>query len=172
MGIIGLSFGMSMTSSTNKIAAIVFIIIPIGILAFIIAREILCWYWKINEILRRLESQEEKLDHYLKAIDSKLSIICEKGINVKVVTDIDSQTSSDDIREAIRKDSLAESNKSFSGISKEYKSNKNEVDENETDVDFVAEYEDVPPVESKPGFMDIMKKRRYIRNLFSKDKDK
>jgi hypothetical protein len=172
MILFGLNFRENTAFSTSNTAVTLVLIVCFGILLFFLVREILCWYWKINEILRRLESQEEKLDHYLKAIDSKLSIICEKGINVKVLTDIDSQTSSDDIREAIRKDSLAESDKSFSGISKEYKSNKNEVDENETGVDFVSEYEEAFRSGSKQSIMEIMKKRRYVRDLFSKDKDK
>lgn len=40
----------------------VFIIIIVCFLVFLIAREFMCWYWKINKMVSLLESIDEKLN--------------------------------------------------------------------------------------------------------------
>lgn len=45
------------------ISLVVFIVISIGI--FLICRELICWYWKINESLRVQKEIASKLDEII-----------------------------------------------------------------------------------------------------------
>ncbi|MFH1328911.1 MAG: hypothetical protein ABIH76_08770 [Candidatus Bathyarchaeota archaeon] len=38
------------------------IIVIVCLFVFLIARELVCWYWKLNKIVSLLESIDEKLD--------------------------------------------------------------------------------------------------------------
>lgn len=62
---------------------------------FFVFREIACWYWKINDIIYRLNSIENRLDNQLEIINNKLSYICENGINVRVVSQVPYNTVDD-----------------------------------------------------------------------------
>lgn len=45
---------------------------------FILARELVCWYWKVNEIaglLRNVDKTLESIDNRLESIDSRLASI-------------------------------------------------------------------------------------------------
>ena len=67
----------------------------IVILIFLAVREIFCWYWKINTIIDDLEIMNNNLEDRLESIDKKLSQICKNGINVKIISDINADTTDD-----------------------------------------------------------------------------
>ena len=46
-----------------------FIGIGVTLIVFLICREIICWYWKINKIVELLERQNELLEKNLKSKD-------------------------------------------------------------------------------------------------------
>lgn len=65
------------------------------IMIVLLIREILCWYWKINTIIDHLELMNDNLEDRLESIDKKLSQICNNGINVKIISDINADTTDD-----------------------------------------------------------------------------
>lgn len=65
------------------------------IMIVLLIREILCWYWKINAIIEHLELMNDNLEDRLESIDKKLNHICKNGINVKIISDIDADTTDD-----------------------------------------------------------------------------
>lgn len=44
------------------------VLLAVGVLLLI--RELVCWYWKLNEITRRLADQEEHQAHMAEALDA------------------------------------------------------------------------------------------------------
>lgn len=67
--------------------SIVVLLIFAFILLVIILREINSWYWKINEMLVKLESLETKVESQLVNINDKLQYLCEKGIRINTFED-------------------------------------------------------------------------------------
>jgi len=53
----------------NDVQIVAFVVvIGISILIFLVLREVLTWYWKINKIVGILENQTELLSKIIKAI--------------------------------------------------------------------------------------------------------
>lgn len=48
-------------NTVANVLPILFIILIVGIFVFLICRELLCWYWKINRTIELLESIDKKL---------------------------------------------------------------------------------------------------------------
>lgn len=46
----------------NNVFSIVLMTLLISLVVFLIARELICWYWKINHIVSLLESIDSKLN--------------------------------------------------------------------------------------------------------------
>jgi predicted PurR-regulated permease PerM len=57
-------------------------LILIGIVLFFLVREINCWYWKINNMVDRLENIENLLKEQGDGINNKLTNIYENGIKI------------------------------------------------------------------------------------------
>ncbi len=53
----------------DNISAIVFVCIAVGIVVWLLAREVICWYWKINYTIASLENIESLLE----SIDDRLA---------------------------------------------------------------------------------------------------
>lgn len=45
----------------NLLVAVITLVIIVGI--FLVARELWCWYWKINTIIEKLDEISKKLDN-------------------------------------------------------------------------------------------------------------
>ena len=46
----------------ESLSVVIFTLVVIGVI-FLIARELWCWYWKINTIIEKLNEISEKLDN-------------------------------------------------------------------------------------------------------------
>lgn len=43
----------------------IIIAILIGVLIFFVARELMCWYWKINDIIKNQNEQLDQMDYLI-----------------------------------------------------------------------------------------------------------
>jgi len=66
------------------------------ILFLLFMREIRCWYWKINDVLQRIESLENKLESQLVNVNHKLQYLCENGIHINTTHNQFEDLSSED----------------------------------------------------------------------------
>ncbi len=63
------------------------LIVVVPIIVFLICRELLCWYWKVNDQLAVLKSIDKKLDN-LATLEAKLDKMTSTPEFVKVDSDL------------------------------------------------------------------------------------
>jgi len=138
------------------------IVVLIGGILFFVMREIHCWYYRINEIIARMDKQDRLLDNKLSEINNQLSYIIENGLTIKTETTIDKN---------IQKfDEILDFNKTQ--VESEFDIKEKRSINNSIYKDSISERKIELPIDNvkkeKSSIKDILTKEYFVKDLFRK----